>query len=177
MLDPKKPLPGKLCLVTLHVAGGIDVFTRHQYCDIVLSNLNKYIEHKDLYVYEYVLMPGYLKMIAQCNKRHLSKVLRDFKTSTAREILRSIAVNPDETRKEWLMRTFHFFTSRYQNDAEHHFWQFGNNPLELENKDTLRDQAAILINVPVAAKVVDEPQHYIYSSAYPLQTIKLAEWQ
>lgn len=177
MYDPKKTLPGKLCLVTLHVAGGIDVFTRHEYCDIVTENLNKYVEHKDLFVYEYVLMPGYLQMIAQCNKRHLSKVLRDFKTSTAREILRSIAVNPQENRKEWLMRTFQFFTSRYQNDAEHHFWQFGNNPVDLEDKDMLKEKAVAVINVPVTSKVVDEPRHYIYSSANPNQVVKLAEWE
>lgn len=171
-----KPLSNKLCLVTLNVAGCIDVFTRQEYCEIIIDKLNFCIENRNLFVYEYVLMPSHLKMIAQAEKRHLSKVLRDFKVYTAREILKSISESPDENRKEWLMRLFHFFTSRYQNDAEHHFWQFGNNPLDLGNADLLKQEATRLINLPVSARVVDKPQHYIYSSANPLQRVKLAEW-
>jgi hypothetical protein len=30
------------------------------------------------------------------------------------------------------MRLFQFFANRYQHDSEHHFWQFGNQPVDIE---------------------------------------------
>jgi putative transposase len=163
--------------ITLHVAGCIDVFTQHCYCEIIIDKLNYSIEHKNLQIYEYVLMPGYLSMIAATSKNHLSKVLRDFKIQTAREVLKSISENPLEPRKEWLMRLFHYYTNRYQNDSEYHFWQFGNNPIDLPTPELLQQKAEEVINIPVAAKLVDKPPCYIYSSAHPRQRVQLSEWR
>ena len=165
-----------LYFVTLKVAGYIDVFTRQEYCNIVIEKLNFFIERNHLVVYEYVLMPSQLFMITNSRTKHISKALRDLKAYTGRDILKSISENPDDKRKEWLMRLFHAIDNMYQSNAENHFWQFGNQPVILDSSALIQQKASFLVNIPVAAKVVDKPQHYVYSSAFPKQDVKLAEW-
>lgn len=172
MTETDKSSPGQLYLVTLIVAGNIDIFTRPEYNDLIIENLNYCSEHKNLAVYDYVLMTNRLYLIASARKGHVSRVLRDFKSITAKQILKAIAENADESRKEWLMRLFHFYSQRYQHSSERHFWQFGNNPVNLEIKEL--EQARMgLLQIPVRARFVDEPAHFIYSSAYAKQLVKL----
>jgi hypothetical protein len=171
----EKTPPYGTYFVTLSVSGWIDVFTYHTYCDILVDHLNYCIEHKNLQVYEYVFMPSYINIIATSKKRHISTVLREFKTSTAKQVLKCIAENPEEKRKEWLMRLFQFFTHRYQNDAEHHFWQFGNHPVILDTMELFVKYTQELLHVPVAKRLVDEPHHYVYCSAHPCQRVKLSK--
>ena len=165
----------KLYFVTLTVVSGIDVFTRYEYCDLLVDNLNYCIDHKRLRVYEYTIMPSRLLMIAgvEEGKSNLPKVLRDFKSNSAKQILRAIAQHPEESRKEWLLRLFQFFANRYQHDAEHHFWQFGNQPVDLEKFVkkglTMPSPLTSLLN----EKIVDEAEHYVYCSAHPRQKVKL----
>jgi len=175
MAEICKIQPKGLYFVTLTVVGGIDVFTRYEYCDLLVENLNFCIDHKRLRVYEYAIVPSRLYMIAgvEEGKGNLPKVLRDLKSVSAKQILRAIAEHPEETRKEWLLRLFQFFANRYQHDSEHHFWQFGNQPIDLE-KIAKKDLALPSpLESLLREKIVDRPEHYIYCSAYPLQKVKL----
>jgi putative transposase len=172
MTEAGKSSPDQLYLVTLIVAGNIDIFTRHEYCENIIENLNFCSEKKNLAVYDYVLMSNRLYLIAAARKGHVSRVLRDFKTLTARQILKAVAENPEENRKEWLMRLFHFYSQRYQHSSERHFWQFGNNPVSLDSKE-LQQARTGLLQIPVRARLVDEPEHYIYCSAYSKQRVQL----
>jgi hypothetical protein len=106
-------------------------------------------------------------------KGNLPKVLRDLKSYSAKQILRAISEHPDESRKEWLMRLFHFFANRYQHDSEHHFWQFGNQPVDLEKLVNKDKPIPTPIDKLIKAKWVDDPVHYLYCSAYPMQRVKL----
>ncbi len=176
MTEMYKIQPRGLYFVTLTVVGGIDVFTRFEYCDLLVDNLNYCIENKRLRVYEYAILPSQLYMIADVEqgKGNLPKVLRDLKSYSAKQILRAISEHPDESRKEWLMRLFHFFANRYQHDSEHHFWQFGNQPVDLEKIVKKDKPIPTPIDQLIKAKWVDDPEHYIYCSAYPLQRVKLS---
>jgi putative transposase len=176
MTDMYKIQPKGLYFVTLTVVGGIDVFTRCEYCDLLVDNLNYCIENKRLRVYEYAILPSQLYMIADVEegKSNLPKVLRDLKSSSAKQILRAISEHPDESRKEWLMRLFHFFANRYQHDSEHHFWQFGNQPVDLEKVVKKDKPIPTPLDKILDAKFVDDPAHYVYCSAYPRQRVKLA---
>jgi REP-associated tyrosine transposase len=169
----KMPPPG-LHFVTLTVVGGIDVFTRYEYCDLLVENLNFCIEHKRLRVYEYAILPSHLYMIAGVEQGNLPKVLRDFKSYSAKQVLRAIAEHPEENRKEWLQRLFQFFANRYQNNSEHHFWQFGNQPVDLDKIAEKKLAFPSPIDNLLKAKIVDEPGNYRYCSAYSNQKVKLA---
>ena len=175
MTEMYKIQPNGLYFVTLTVVGGIDVFTRYEYCDLLVENLNYCIDNKRLRVYEYAILPSQLYMIADVEqgKGNLPKVLRDLKSISAKQLLRAIAEHPEESRKEWLMRLFHFFANRYQHDSEHHFWQFGNQPVDLGKLVKKEKPIPSPIDKLLKAQWVDDPRHYIYCSAYPRQKVKL----
>jgi putative transposase len=176
MTEMYKVQPNGVYFVTLTVVGGIDVFTRSEYCDLLVDNLNYFIDNKRLRVYEYAILPSQLYMIADIGqgKGNLPKVLRDLKSFSAKQLLRAISEHPDESRKEWLMRLFQFFANRYQHDSEHHFWQFGNQPIDLEKIVKKDKQVPSPVGKLLQAKWVDDPRNYIYCSAYPRQRVKLA---
>lgn len=176
MTDLYRIHPQGLYFVTLTVVGGIDVFTRYEYCDLLIENLNNSIENKRLRVYEYSILPSRLYMIADVEegKGNLPKVLRDFKSYSAKQILRAISEHPDENRKDWLMRLFQSYANRYQHDSEHHFWQFGNQPVDLEKILKKEKPVPSAIEKLMMANLVDDPEHYIYCSAFPEQRVKLS---
>ena len=87
MSEKYKTYPEGTFFVTLTVVGWIDVFTRAEYADLVIDNLNYCIANKGLKVYAYVLMSNHLHMVAQ-SKTNLGFILRDFKSFTAKSILK-----------------------------------------------------------------------------------------
>ena len=175
MTEIYKVQPSGLYFVTLTVVGGIDVFTRFEYCDLLVDNLNYCIDNKRLRVYEYSILPSQLYMIAdvEAGKGNLPKVLRDLKSISAKQLLRAISEHPDESRKEWLMRQFQFFANRYQHDSEHHFWQFGNQPVDMDKIVKKGKPAPSPIDKLLEARWVDDPAHYLHCSAWPRQRVRL----
>lgn len=163
-----------LYFVTLTVVGGIDVFTRSEYCDLLVDTLNYCIDHKRLRVYEYAIVSSQLHMIVGAEQGNLSKALRDFKSYSAKQVLRAIAEHPAENRKEWLLRLFQFFAHRYQDNSEHHFWQFGNQPIDLDKPSKKERRSPSAIDQLMRAGLVDDPVHYRYCSAHPRQKVKLS---
>jgi REP element-mobilizing transposase RayT len=102
-------MPGELYFVTLTVAGWVDVFSRKEYKDILLENL-KYCQQKEgLEIYAYVIMSNHMHFIAKRLEGDLTELLGRFKSYTAKKILESIAKNPEESRKEWLLYLFNHF--------------------------------------------------------------------
>jgi putative transposase len=163
-----------LFFVTMTVVGWIDVFTRKKYADEIIKNLNYCIEHKGLEIYEFCLMSSHLHLICSAKDGEVGKVIRDFKSFTAKEIIRSIDENPQESRKEWLLYMFRYFAKGSSPKCEFQFWQHHNHPVWLESRKFILQRTRYIWNNPVKAGIVSEPQHYIYSSANPDTELKLS---
>jgi putative transposase len=161
----KANIPFSTYFVTLTVVGWIDVFTRRDYTDEIIKNLKYCQEKKDLEIFAYVVMPSHIHLICRRNKGLLSDLLRDFKSYTAKQILKMIEANPQESRKEWLMYMFKFFANRYAQNAEFMFWQKTNYPIELYSPAVIQQKLDYIHNNPVVAGIVIEPNFYQYSSA------------
>ena len=65
----------------------------------------------------------------------------------------------NENRKDWLLA--HFGTGPTTNQV----WQEGMHPIELYTKRFTDQKMDYIHNNPVAVGIVEEPQHYIFSSA------------
>ncbi len=74
--------------ITFTIVGWIDVFTRRDYCDIVIKNLKYCQEHKGMELYAYVIMPSHIHLIARNKDGKLNEIIRDFKSVTAKEIIK-----------------------------------------------------------------------------------------
>lgn len=95
---------------------------------------------------------------------HLSGVLRDMKQFTAKRVLASIETE-NESRKDWMLYRFQYAAKYKPNHEKYQFWQPGNEPKEIITPAFLHQKLDYIHENPVKAEIVDEPHHYLYSSA------------
>lgn len=78
--------------LTLTIIEWIDIFTKPEYFKIIINSLKYCQKNKGLLVYEYVIMPNHLHLIAGSKENfQLSLIISDFKRFTTKEILKLLA--------------------------------------------------------------------------------------
>lgn len=159
--------------LTLSVVGWIDLFTRQWYCELIVNNLQFCMKHKGLEVYAYVIMPSHIHMVARSAKGDLSKCLRDFKSYTAKEIIKLVEHEPGESRKDWLLHMFKYHARFQQQNSFYMFWQKTNHPVELSSPEIFDQKVEYLHNNPVEAGYVLMPEMWLYSSACAMSPLKV----
>ena len=90
----------KIHFITATVVDWIDVFTRKSYKDIVIDCLAFCIKNKGMLLYGYVIMSNHVHLIVNALGGNLSDVLRDLKRFSTRLILKEIAQNTKESRRD-----------------------------------------------------------------------------
>jgi putative transposase len=160
MSEKYKFFENGLFFTTLTVVGWIDVFTRKEYADEIIKNLNYCIAHKGLVIHEFCIMPSHIHLICQAQKGTMSDILRDFKSYSAKQIIQLVQNNPQESRREWLLYLFRYFANGNSRNSEFQFWQPHNHPISLESNKWIDEKSEYIWNNPVKAGIVAEPQHY-----------------
>lgn len=158
-------LPNELFFVTLTVVNWIDLFTRSNYFNFIIENLKYCQEKKGLEIYEYVIMTNHTHMICLGNNIPLSDILRDFKTFTSKELFKLVSTNPEESRKEWILKAF--IKAGKSNPLNKNFqvWKNFNYPTLLDSSYLIDQKTEYIHNNPVISGFVSEPHEYYYSSA------------
>jgi REP element-mobilizing transposase RayT len=151
--------------VTFSVIRWIDVFTRREYKDILIDSINHCIKNKGLEVYAWVIMSNHIHMIIGTIDKPMQHILRDMKRHTSKVLTKAISENQQESRREWMMWFFQREGEINPNNEEYQFWQQGNHPIELWSNEVIEQKLDYIHNNPVTAGWVDEPEHYLYSSA------------
>jgi putative transposase len=151
--------------ITFAVVSWVDVFTRKEYCDVVLDSLRYCQEHKCLRLHCWCVMSNHLHLIASAENHDLSDILRDFKKFTSKKILSAIETNRRESRKEWMMEIFKKAGESNSRNKTYQFWRQDNHPEELYSSKFIFQKMNYTHNNPVRAGLVERPEHYLYSSA------------
>jgi len=150
----------------------IDVFTRQVYCDMLLDSLRHCQIKKGLLVHSWCIMSNHLHLILSALHNNLSDVLGDFKTYTSKQSIAAIEDNPGESRRNWMLRIFSEQGHKNSRNSKYQFWRQDNQPKECFSPAFTAQKIDYIHNNPVAAGIVDKPEHYLYSSArdYVTQT-------
>ena len=162
----------KLYFISFAVVYWLDVFIRNEYRDLLLANLSYCQEKKGLEIYAWCIMTSHLHLIIGTNGDKMENILRDFKSYTAKVIIKSIQENPIESRKEWLLWMMGRAGKNNSNNTTFQFWQQDNHPIELWDNYMMDQKLEYVHQNPVVAEIVDEPEHYLYSSARDYAGIK-----
>ena len=117
-------------------------------------------------------MSNHVHLIIGTKDKPMEDILRDVKRHTSKKIVEAINENPQESRKEWMMKLFEKAGRDNPNNENFQFWQQGNHPIELWSGKVIDQKLNYLHNNPVVAGWVDEPAHYLYSSARDYAGIK-----
>jgi REP element-mobilizing transposase RayT len=151
--------------VSFAVINWIDIFTRMEYFDIVAQSLNYCINEKGMILYAYCIMPSHVHLIFEDLNDNPSKLLKEFKVFTSKNIKKAIENNPQESRKEWVLWMMKRAGSKNSNVKEYQFWQQHNKPIELWSAHVIDQKIEYIHNNPVVAGFVEEAHYWKYSSA------------
>jgi len=155
-----------LYFITFATAGWIDVFTRQCYMDILLESIRFCQKQKGLEVYTWCIMSNHVHMIVGRNgKDDIPDIIRDLKKYTSKQIVKAIAENDRESRRDWLLKLFLEFGYKSGKHMKHMFWQNEYHPIAFISNEMAMQKLTYIHMNPVVAGLVDEPSIYRYSSA------------
>lgn len=73
-------------------------------------------------------MPSHVHFITYSENGSLSNTLRDLKAHTAKQLIKAIEENPQESKKELFLKLFKYFGSKSPQNQQMQFWKHDNHP-------------------------------------------------
>ena len=133
---------GNACYyVTTDVLNRKPDFSDKRHCEILIQNINFYRKKFDFKFIGYVIMPTHFHgLFLTSNKGTISEIMRDLKGYTAKKI--------NELHKRINVS----------------FWQDGFYDHVIRNQKDLEEKLNYIHYNPVRAKIVENPEDYLYSS-------------
>ena len=154
-----------LYFVSFATVNWIDVFVRPVYYEIITESLIYCQKNIGLELYCWCIMPSHIHLIFSANDNNPEIVLGRFKEHTAKQLIKAISDNTQESRKEWMLWMFKRAGAKSSNNTNYQFWQHNNKPIALWTPKVIEQKADYLHNNPVEAGFVNEGWHWKYSSA------------
>lgn len=158
--------PEGLYFVSFAVVNWIDVFTRRVYQDLAVDSLKYCQENKGMQLYAWCIMTNHLHLIFSAREGFvLPDILRDMKKFTSGQLLRTIAKNKKEGRKEWMFDAFRAAGEYKAQNRRYQFWRQDNQPIVLYTNKVIDQKVNYIHANPVKAGFVDSAEKYRLSSA------------
>jgi len=163
----------EIYFITFAVVEWVDALSRPYYKDLLIESFKYCQANKGFIIYAYVIMNNHVHLIASAAEGYnLSDILRDMKKFSSKKIVKAIEDNIQESRKRWMLWIFRSSGERNSNNEKIQFWQQDNHPVCLDNNEMIDQRLDYLHNNPVKEGIVEEPHHYVYSSARDYAGIK-----
>ena len=143
----------------------IDVFTREAYFKVIIDSLSYCRKNKGMEIFGYCIMPSHIHLIFRSTLNDPSRLIRDFKGFTARALLKTIAENNRESRKEWMLWMFKRAGNNNSNVTDSQFWQQNNKPIQIWTLKVFEKNLNYIHQNPVESGFVENPIEWKYSSA------------
>ena len=161
-----------LHFLTLTLVDWIDLFTRHVYCDLFLETLAFCQKEKGLKVHAFVIMPSHVHLLVHATgNTPLSSIMKSIKSYSANLFLNYIQdAQQVESRREWLIKYLAFQARKNKRNSKHQIWMRGHYPVLLYSPAFIRQKLNYIHQNPVEARIVNDPIHYVYSSAANYET-------
>jgi len=156
----------KLYFVTFSIVEWIDLFTRRIYRDILLDSLRYCQQNRGLDICAYCIMSSHAHFIIGRNgEQPLEGIIRDIKKFTSVKIIEEIQINPQESRKDFLLWHFGKAGRFNPNNKSFQVWQQHSHLVELNTNDKLSRCLHYIHHNPVEVGIVLSSEEYLYSSA------------
>lgn len=158
--------PDAAYFVSFAVVDWLDVFTRNEYKNILIDSLSFCQREKGMEIYAWCIMTNHVHLVFRSTTSYKPELLLgDYKRFTSRAIVKAIEQNPNESRKDDLLRTFRLEGSKASNVTNFQFWRHDNRPIELWSNYVIFQKINYTHQNPVKAGYVIHPEDYLYSSA------------
>ncbi|MFQ5798637.1 MAG: transposase [Bacteroidota bacterium] len=152
----------RVYFVTTTVVDFAPVFTEDKYCDILVRNIKYYQQRYHFSILGYVIMQTHFHWVVEVEPElgYLSDVMRDIKKYSAWDLMEALEID----RRGDLLRLFQKRAVAYT-DQDRKFWMKRFDDEVIRNVGMLRTKLEYIHFNPVKAGLVENPEHYKYSSA------------
>lgn len=158
--------PDGVYFVSFAVIDWLEVFTRNEYKNILVENLEYCQKHKGLEIFAWCIMTNHVHLIFRsAGDQKPELLLGDYKRFTSKAIVNAIIDNPKESRKDFLLEQFLKAGSKSSNVNKYQFWRHDNNPIELWSNKVIDEKINYIHQNPVEEGLVFRAEDYLYSSA------------
>jgi REP element-mobilizing transposase RayT len=169
MLPHDKPilLLDACYFLTLNTVDKIDVFVRPAYKQVIADALNHFIRIQGLHLYSWCLMSSHLHLVVRTKDGSAPAYFeRDFKKYTTPALLKTLETEMD-FRREWMLSRFEEYGNTLRRLEKFHVWQNCSSPLRIDSGQPrlLMDRISHIHENPVREGIVEQPEHYLFSSA------------
>ena len=137
----------------------IPLFMNPEIVSILFQSLRFDQSNRQLILYAFVIMENHLHLIASAPE--LSKIMKEFKSFTARSIIDYL----EEQKSFDLLEKLRRAKLPYKTQSDYQVWQEGSHPQEIHSDEMMRQKIEYIHNNPVRRGYVDEPKYWRYSSA------------
>lgn len=151
--------------ITPTIVDWVDVFTKPVYKHLLIESLQFCQREKGLEIYAWVIMTNHLHLVVSAKEGFdLVAIIRDFKKHTSKQLVKTIQ-EENESRKAWMINRFEYAGKNDKKITNYKFWQDGNEPKPVYSSEFMKQKIDYIHQNPVKAEIVNEPEHYRYSSA------------
>lgn len=158
-MKPIQP-EGHIYYITTVVYARLPIFKRPSFIIPLYDSLNYYRYKQDFRLIGYVIMPDHLHLLIWSqDKATVANVMRDFKTFTAKRIIRQAEVEGNQNWLEQFSRA-----GQATGRSDHKVWQDSYWEVDIFSAKFVRQKLNYIHRNPVAAGLVDAPEAYPYSS-------------
>lgn len=146
--------------ITLTVKNWYYIFDRHHRWEILLDSLRFSQEKKNLKISAWVFMINHIHLIVQSDD--VSKLLRDFKTVTSKELQKNITATEPNVLDIFI-----------DEDGKYQLWQPKNMPKAIEANSFFEQKVQYITDNLVRKTYVNNPEDWKWSSANPWNLLYL----
>jgi len=153
-------IEGHVYYITTNIYKQLPIFIRPSFIILLYDSLNFYRHQYNFRLLGYVIMPDHVHLMLWPQKEAtVSDFMRDFKTFTAKRIIRQAQV---EQKQDWLT---HFEQAGKETGrSDNKVWQDSYWDLNLVSDKFLRQKLNYIHRNPLRSGLVDNPEDYPYSS-------------
>ncbi len=101
--------------------------------------------------------------ILSSSGQDLSSTIKELKTHTSKQILKSIREDV-ESRREWMLAVFKKAAQKHKRNKSFQIWTHDNHFVELFSPAFTQQKLDYIHENPVKARIVIQPDEYLYSS-------------
>jgi REP element-mobilizing transposase RayT len=142
--------------VTSTIVYWIPVFSRDDYCRVLIDSLNYCIKSKGLLVHGYVLMSNHFHAILSQVNGRLPEAMRDLKRHTSVTVMKKLEADGREVWRRAFMNA---------GGGKPKVWDEAYHPEQVHSRAFFEQKLRYMHDNPVRAGCVVDPCHWKYSSA------------
>lgn len=109
-------------------------------------------------------MSNHIHIILQSETNKLSDTIKEFKSLTAKKILKTVKTDT-ENRRDVMLNIFEFEVKRHKRNEHYQIWRHDNHPELIFSNHFLDQKINYIHDNPIKAGIVGQQEDYLYSSA------------